>query len=422
MKLSVQAKRLVLVAITGQVLAWFVSILMARRLSLAGFEAYVLASAIFILLASLAPRGAEKYTLRQFPALVQRQDWGLAHGLIRFSTRRTLVTAVVAALLIAGWAMIDAFNTDETRRAIIVTCVALPGGALVHYALELLSAAGRPLSALAIFRVAVPGLVLMLSGLWLASGLPFTGPVAVGSWGVAWLVALAAMAASLIPAVDRRVRSATPVADVVAWRRESRPFFAYRAALALLGQAGLIALGLLTADTATGAYAAAMATVNMAAVLATATNRAYGREMALLLEQHDFAALLRLRHERMRWLVPAVTLFLTLTLGFPATILSLFRAEFAATGTTPLRLLALSTAFTVLFSLAPTYLKFQKRNRLTYTVVAIAAVTQLLLLALLVPTLGATGAALAYAASMIGMYGSFAVFAHQEVLRLRALS
>lgn len=312
-------------------------------------------------------------------------------------------------------------TSPEIARAILVTCLSLPAGALVQYALELLTAAGRPFRALAIFRVFVPATVLTLTALGFALGLPVTGAVAIGFWGLAWLAALALMALSLRRAVDPRLFTASPTHDRPTWRRESRPFFGYRASLALLAQAGIIALELLAPEkSALGAYAAAMATTAMATVLATATNRAYGRELALLLESRDFATLLRRRRERLAWLAPAIALYLTLTFGFSAEVLALFRPEFAAAGVVPLRILAVATAFTVLFSLAPTYLKFQKRNRTTYAGVAIAAATQLVLLVLLVPKFGATGAATAYAVSMCGLYGAFAILAHREVLALKS--
>jgi len=89
-------------------------------------------------------------------------------------------------------------------------------------------------------------------------------------------------------------------------------------------------------------------------------------------------------------------------------------------GVVPLRLLAVATAFSVLFALAPTYLKYRRRNRATYVTVACAAAAQGMLLLLLVPRLGATGAAIAYAISMCGMYGAFAWMALRELALLKA--
>jgi O-antigen/teichoic acid export membrane protein len=408
--------RLVAIAISGQIIAYVLAIFVARRVTVAGFEAYVVASAIFILLATLAPLGSEKYTLRQFPALVAAGDWARAHGLLRFGVRRTLLTAGIAGAAVAGWAL--AGEAGETRAAIIIACLSLPGGALAHYALDLLTAAGRPFRALAVFRILVPGVALVLLLAASLAGVDLTGPMAVGSWGLAWLVALAVMVASLLPTLDK-VRAATPVFELPVWRREAQPFFLYRIALALLSQAGVIALDL--AGAPVGAYAAAMASVGMAAVLATATNRAYGRSLALLIDAGDGAGAARLKRARLVWLAPMMGVFLFVTLVFPGTVLGLFRPEFAAVGQTPLRLLALSTALTVSLSLSPTWLKFRGLHRKLYAATTAAAGAQLLLLAALVPPLGATGAALAHLGSMLLLYGSCAALAQRDMAVLNSI-
>ena len=171
---------------------------------------------------------------------------------------------------------------------------------------------------------------------------------------------------------------------------------------------------------AVGAYAAAMGTAGLVAVLATATNRAYARQLSILLEQREFATVLDLRGERLRWLLPALAVFLVIAFVFTHELLALFRPEFVNAGVVPLRILAAATAFSVLFALAPTYLKYRRRNRTTYVTVACAAATQAMLLLLLVPRFGATGAATAYAVSMCGMYGAFAWMAHHELALFKA--
>jgi|GEM_PF-2938396 len=108
------------------------------------------------------------------------------------------------------------------------------------------------------------------------------------------------------------------------------------------------------------------------------------------------------------------------TFAFTRELLMLFRPEFVNEGVVPLRLLAVATAFSVLFALAPTYLKYRQRDRATYVTVACAAVAQGILLLLLVPRLGATGAAIAYTISMCGMYGVFALMANRELALLKA--
>jgi O-antigen/teichoic acid export membrane protein len=127
-----------------------------------------------------------------------------------------------------------------------------------------------------------------------------------------------------------------------------------------------------------------------------------------------------LRRERLQWLLPAIALFLALVFGFGREILGIFRPEFVDEGVTALRLLAIATATSMLFALAPTYQKYVGHNRLTLGVVTGAAAIQVLLLALLVPRFAATGAALAYAVSMCGMYLVLARISHRELVLLKA--
>jgi O-antigen/teichoic acid export membrane protein len=146
----------------------------------------------------------------------------------------------------------------------------------------------------------------------------------------------------------------------------------------------------------------------------------YARRLSVLLEKREIANVLELRRERLRWLLPALVVFLVVTFVFSGELLALFRPEFAAQGVVPLRVLAVATAFSVLFALTPTYLKYRRRNRDTYVTVACAATAQGLLLLLLIPRLGATGAAIAYAISMCGMYSTFAWLSLRELALLKA--
>ena len=233
-----------------------------------------------------------------------------------------------------------------------MSCLSLPAGALVHYGVEALSANGRLILSTAIFRVAVPTMTLILTGFMLLLMQEPSGAMAVGCWGIAW--ALAAMVVALRRTTPPEVRRADPTEEVRAWRLAAIPFWAYRFSLALVSQAAVIALDALQPSaSAVGAYAAAIATANLPLVLVTSTNRYYSRKLAIMLEQRDFAGVLKLRNERRRWLLPAIVLFLVLVFGFGRDILSIFRPEFADEGVTALQLLAVATATSMLFSLAP---------------------------------------------------------------------
>lgn len=404
---------LVAVAISGQGVGWLLTLLLARELGVEGFEAYVVASAVFVLLASLAPLGAEKYALRLLPGLLARGELGAARGYLGFGVRRTLLTAMACAAGVALWLLL-AGQAGPVRSAVLVTCLSLPAGALAHFGVEVLSAVGRPGRALLLFRLLVPAVALGLALALLPFGL--TGAMAVGCWGIGWMLALGLMWRSFRRAAPGGLRAAEPEPADARWPTATRPFLVHRLAMAVLAQAGVIALPLLGADgISVGAYAAAMGTVGLAGVLATATNRAYGRQLSLLLEAADYKAVMAARQARLKWMLPAVALFLLLVFGLSRDLLALFRPEFADVGVLPLRLLAISTAFSVLFSLAPTTLKYLGESNSLYRIVAAAAGVQMLLLLVLVPGLGATGAAIAYLVSMAGGYGAFAWAAWRRI-------
>ena len=130
--------------------------------------------------------------------------------------------------------------------------------------------------------------------------------------------------------------------------------------------------------------------------------------------------MLELRWERLRWLLPVMAIFLVTIFFFGREILGFFRPEFVNEGLTALHVLAVATVFTVLFSMAPTYLKYTGQNSTIRRTMLGAAAIQVVLLVLLVPQFAATGAAVAYTISMCGMYLVFSGMAHRELAKLKS--
>ncbi|WP_372013608.1 hypothetical protein [Pseudoxanthomonas sp. 10H] len=312
------ATRLVAVSLAGQALAYALGVGLARHLGVAGFESYVVASAVFILMVTLAPQGLEKYSLKLLPPLVERRAADPLHGFLGFARRRVLLGSMVVAAVVGAWAWHAPGLAADTRLAVVLACLSLPAGAQVHLLLEVLTASGRPLFAGLVFRVLVPATTLAIVGLGLL--LPRQPGAqawwAIAAWGVAWGLAFALMA--------RQVRRDWPgqaaTRDTAAsrrWMREARPFWIYRVSMGLLAQAAIVGLEWLQAPaSAVGAFAAAFATAAVAQVLATATNRVYAGRLSLLLERGDIGAIHRLRMQRLRWLVPPLLAYLALVLGF----------------------------------------------------------------------------------------------------------
>ncbi len=414
-----RATKLAMLAVTGQSVAYLLIVVLARQLGVDGFKAYAVASAAFTLMVAYAPRGIEKFSLRLLPVLYERDDWGHAGGLLRFGLRRTLGTSLLLGSVVYLSVQYFSNYSPATKLAIGVSCLSLPTGALVHYYVEVLSANGREILATAIFRVIVPITTFILIGLLLYLPNGISGAIAVGCWGIAWTLALAVMVIQVRRTTLPQVWRAKRTEERPTWRREARPFLIYRISLALLAQVGVIALDRLhPSAAAVGAYVAAVGTVNMGLVLVTSTNRFYSRRLSILLEQQNYSGVLELRRERLRRLLPAMAIFLATVFYFGREILGFIRPEFVNEGLTALHLLAIATATTILFSLAPTYLKYMEHNRTMLRTVVGAAALQVILLVLLVPHFATTGAAFAYAVSMCGMYLVFARMAHRELVML----
>lgn len=408
--------RLVTVGVTGQLVIFALSVAMARNLSVADFEAYVVAAALFLLMVAIAAQGLDKYALRLLPGKFDRGDWQLAADYVVFALRRVLVGALVVGLAGALWARYVREFPPGTLYAVYLACAGVPLGVLVCFLGAVLSATGDCARAAFLTLLLPPAVALLALGGAILLRLPLSGAVGIACWGVGWLVALLAVVARVQRAWSGPRRALARGVPRPGWRAAAMPFWLYRLAMGAVAHMAVILLDWLQPSAAaTGAYAAAMSMAGVAAVLAVATNRVYARELSVLMERGDYTGVDRYRRQRLLWLVPVLVVFLLGAFLFTDDLLRLFRPQFVEEGRAAFRVLALSTAATVWLGVAPTYLKYQRHHRITFAVLTACAVIQLLLLVILVPGLEASGAAIAYMVSMMGMYGFLALYALRQL-------
>ena len=401
------------IVIAGQVLAFAVTILLARNLAAPEFEAYAAASAVFTLLVALAPLDTEKLALRVLPPAFDTAQGSLLRACLRFATMRTAIGTALSILSALIRALTLADLSPARKAAALVGCMALPLGAATHLGQEVLTAARQARFAMVAARALVPALALVLIAL--ALGASVSGAFAIFSWTLGWLAAALwiwrrvwVLQSDLPPDTSR----APPVST---WGLAALPLWLCRLAVGLRGQAGLIALVWLEAPpNAVGAYAAAGSIVGLLVVPIAPTNRGFARDIASHLQAGNSAAIARLHANRLRWLVPMTAGVVAVVWIGAGPILGPIQPEFAEPGTGPLRILSLAAAPTLIFALAPTELKFRDQNRLVFRVLGAAAVLQLGLLIVLIPLPGATGAALAYAAPTVLSYGLLARLGHTD--------
>ncbi|WOX05042.1 lipopolysaccharide biosynthesis protein [Microbulbifer pacificus] len=408
--------KLAAIAFTGHGVIFLINLILARNLSVDEYENYVVAVAIFLLILAITSQGLDKYAIRMMPAKFARQHHGHAAHYFVFSITRLIIGSIVVAALTLLWATELREYSPDAMKAIHYGLFALPLGALTYYLCAVISATGDCVRAAAVTYLVVPTLTLVCIGVALLTTSQKSGALGILCWLIAWCFGLMLAIYWLKKAWPSRPAARPPEKIDFSWQRDVSPFWFYRLSMGIIAQIVIILLDWLQpSSAATGAYAAALSTAGLAAVLAAATNRVYAREMSIILETGDHAALQRLRIQRLQWMLPALGLFLVIALTFTEEILGLFHPDFVTEGTPAFRILAITTSATVIMGVAPIYLKHQKQNRIIFPALALAALLQALLLLIMVPRLGATGAAVAYMISMLGLYGYFSVASHRQV-------
>jgi O-antigen/teichoic acid export membrane protein len=405
-------------AIAGQLLASGVTAFLASKLTLGGFETYVVAVSVFLLVVRVAPRGVDKLALRVLPPMLGSGDWSGIDGYLRFAAGRIAASIAVLGMIGLAWtAWLDGAAGFGTA-GIIAGIATVLASVLSQLCLEILTAAGRAHAATALVRLGVPALTLAGLAVWLWLGQPLTATAAIAGWSLGWTIAAAIMV-SIGWTIFRPATRVAPRIEAEVWRRRSLPLWYYGIAVGLFAQSAILALELLgSAPVEVGAYAAATAVVGLALVLATATNRVYARQIAILIERGDADGLHALDRRR-RWrLLPWIVLILAVAFALPGPVLALFRADFVPSGLWALRILAIAAAVSMAFATTPTILKYRDRHWAIFLCVASASALQLVLLLVFIPSLGATGAALAYAFSTVLMYFCFHVLAGREIDRI----
>lgn len=363
----------------------------------------MVASAVYMVMLVVGTMGVDKLAMYVLPASIDREDWSTTHGFLRFGVRRIGLSSFILALVVISAISLISEVSVEIRAAIIVSCLILPVGALVHFGIEVMTSAGREIIATAILRVLMPATTLVIVGLCAWQG-SISGPGAILVWGVSWMFAGAVLASLLGRRLPTEIWASEPRDEAELWIGYAYPFLVHRGILALLTHSGVILLDFLYASpTAVGAYAISLAIITPMASFVIATNRAYVRAMSVIAKAGDTEGIFELWKRRARWVLPVLTCFTVMVLLLARPLVGLFGEEFVEEGVTPLRILAVTMAISATFSLSPTYLKFTRQRSKVLKIAVATAIVQFGLLLALVPLWGATGAAIASGTSLSTM-------------------
>ena len=398
------ALELCLLSLAGYGLLSGLGVFLARALDVKTFGDYNVALAALTLLAAFTTLGLEKYALKCLPRYYEKGAWERARGFWRFSSRTVLALSAVVAAVYGLWHSLAAVEGGVDPHFPTLTAVLfLPAVALFLLTLEVVAVNGEVVKATAVYRFWIPlAALLSIVALELAAG-RLSASAAVLCYGGAWLFGLA-----LIHRLKRRttppdVSAAATSYEPRLWLKGGFLFLSHSLLLTLFATSGLLVLEVShPSEQVVGTFAACMQVGGLILIVATSTNRLYAPRISRMIEHRDQRGMLQLLRSRHAWLVPLTAAYLGGVLLAGPAILHLYGAEYAGAHGA-LAVIALGAAVSVLFAMAPYYLKFIDEGRIVLGVTATAAVVYVALLVVLGRRHGAMGAAFAYAISAAGM-------------------
>jgi len=239
------ALRAVLPYLVGALLAFMVEFLAARVIGPHSYGIYAFAFAWASIVAYGSTLGFNVSLQRLVPVYLARHENELARGVIQYAGRRTLATAMAAAVV--GATFVTMYPA-HLRQEVIATCLmGLAAAPLITLLLvdgSVTRSFGGTLSGLAIERVVLNGLVLGLIFLTAWYHLwPRDATLAMGSILVGAALSAMVLAPALREVRPRAVRMAAANYALPEWRSSIAPLTIIVGAEIILNRAGVIVLG-----------------------------------------------------------------------------------------------------------------------------------------------------------------------------------
>ncbi|TWT65421.1 hypothetical protein Pla123a_48890 [Posidoniimonas polymericola] len=402
----------------GYVLFYSLNIYLARNLTREDFNDYNVGVSTLLLLASIAPLGLEKLSLKIVPVHLHHGERAHLAGFLRFALLTTFAVSVAICLLVDS-AVESALMLNHlgSHFAIPMIVACLPILSVFSVLLESVTAAGAPVAAAALYRVALPLLMIAANLLaWRLHGAA-SGATASLSFLAAWLGVTLMMGWLLRLRLPRRTdqpvpHNGAPRYDARAWLRESTPLLLHGLLMTAIAQSGVIVLELSpNFHTDASVFAVAMQTGAFIVLFSTSANRFYLPRVALMLKQNNRAGLARLTRQRRLLFGTISAVFVAVVFVFARPLLRLHGPGFDQ-GYWATCVIAVGAAISTTFSLAPIGLQFSGRQQYVISRIALAAVVSIAACVVLANWYGPVGAAAAYAGPLIALHLTLAHKAH----------
>lgn len=377
------------------------TILLARVMGVSEFGTYAFVIATVTLLGVPAVLGVDRLLIRDVAIHVRAGAFGLAHGLVRWTARLTLVLSLTIGVgaAVVAWVVAGADVTPAVL-AFWAGAATLPLLGLVKAAQGSMMGLGHVVAGqfpeLMLRPLALLGLIVAL----LALSMPLTAPTAVVLYALSFALACVAGYALLRTRVPAPMRTTPPEYMAGPWLRAAVALVVLSGTAIINSQTGVVLLGALDSADAAGLYAVAQRGALLVAFPLAAVNSALAPTVARLWSAGDRVALQRLVTLSARGLLlgtlPIAVAFIVLGREI---LTFLFGAEFAAADLT-LAILCVGQLVNAATGSVGVLLVMTGHERQATLAMAAGAALNMAVAVALIPGFGVVGAAIAAAASL----------------------
>jgi len=393
------------VKVVYTILAFGLTVLLARVLGPEGYGVYAFAFSLLTLLAMPAQAGLPQLVVRETSMARTHKDWALMRGLWRWSNRFIVVFSLALVVLVgvALW-FGDNWSSAERRWTLLAGLLLVPLIALGSTRSSALRGLGRVVLGQLPDNIVRPTLliILVVTAMWLLPNQAAT------PHGVMLLHVLAGLLAFVLATILLRRARPTEMLEVlgsrqepVYWRRAALPL-ALVAGLQLINtQADLVILGLLRDDAEVGVYRVVVQMGNLVIFGLVAINQVLHPHFAALHVSGDLARLQRLVTISARVILALALIPVLIFVLMGESILGwVFGAEYML-GAVPLAILALGQLANAGFGSVGALLNMTGHERDAMKGMIAAIVVNLVLNLTLIPPFGMMGAATATTVSFV---------------------
>ncbi|MFC5401545.1 flippase [Cohnella soli] len=381
---------------SGMVIAFLLQVLLARELGVDGYGHYAYVMTVLTFLVFPAKLGFDTTIVRYVAAYRSREQWGEVKGLLRYSNRWSvgLSLAVVGVGFVALWLYSDRVER-ELYDTFVIGLTFVPFLALATLRQSALQALNEVLYAQMPEKIIRP--VLLAGCLYAAVHLgtvSSNAPTAMSLFGFSLLATYALGAWVLRRKTANQLKDVQPAFQRKEWMRTSLSLMANAGIYLILGQMGVLMMGMYLGTDDSGILSAAVRVASLVTFAMTAINMTAAPLMSAAYAENDMKRLQRVCTASGIASLAFAGAVLLVFLIFGREVMAVFGADFRA-GYIPLLIMSAGQFVSALCGQTGMVMTMTGHQGILTKALIVSALLNVGLNAVLIPAYGMNGAAAA---------------------------